>query len=328
VKLLRPNHQNQIPASNQCESSCRHAQPVIKHPIVNHRLRTQTLQCLHRRGPTEKHSNDRNAPSECREAEKQLQKSKVHRWPSQCGIRWERERCPLSGMSVGCEPPPEAPAQSGVAATSLYAGRLQPSLTPRFAKRKPSRTETIFWRAWEASITRTVRRPSGAAVRCSWEHANPPGQTPPPKPEPTRQPKPPDSNLRRLSGIFHQHKLKFENFALFSDSLSLPLRGGRLPLGTWQGNPLWEHRHTAHTRRVTLHFLGELAGRQGRSPQFRGLKCPREPAVGGPKRSSGGSSVASRHPNWNIIGVAGRLDTTLFIVMLPRSGRQKFPRRT
>jgi hypothetical protein len=39
------------------------------------------------------------------------------------------------------------------------------------------------------------------------------------KPEPTRQPKPPASNLRRLRSIFHQHKLKFENFALFSVSL-------------------------------------------------------------------------------------------------------------
>jgi len=45
--------------------------------------------------------------------------------------------------------------------------------------------------------------------------------------------------------------------ALTTVNLSLPLRGGRLVLGTWQGIYLWEHRTRPHARRVVLHCLGE-----------------------------------------------------------------------
>ena len=45
--------------------------------------------------------------------------------------------------------------------------------------------------------------------------------------------------------------------ALTAVNLSLPLHGGRLALGTWQGIYLWEHRQVPHKRRVALHFLGE-----------------------------------------------------------------------
>lgn len=34
--------------------------------------------------------------------------------------------------------------------------------------------------------------------------------------------------------------------------LNLPVRGGRCDLGTWQGVYLWEHRHAAHQRKVTV----------------------------------------------------------------------------
>jgi thiamine phosphate synthase YjbQ (UPF0047 family) len=40
-------------------------------------------------------------------------------------------------------------------------------------------------------------------------------------------------------------------------NLSLPVREGRLALGTWQGIYLWEHRVHGHTRRAVLHFIGE-----------------------------------------------------------------------
>lgn len=39
--------------------------------------------------------------------------------------------------------------------------------------------------------------------------------------------------------------------------LSVPLGGGRLALGTWQGIYLFEHRRAAHRREVALHLLGE-----------------------------------------------------------------------
>ena len=43
-------------------------------------------------------------------------------------------------------------------------------------------------------------------------------------------------------------------------SLTLPIRGRRCDLGTWQGIYLWEHRHHPHRRRVTVSVLGATAG--------------------------------------------------------------------
>ncbi|MEM7082643.1 MAG: secondary thiamine-phosphate synthase enzyme YjbQ [Pseudomonadota bacterium] len=34
--------------------------------------------------------------------------------------------------------------------------------------------------------------------------------------------------------------------------LTMPVVDGRCDLGTWQGVYVWEHRHRAHTRRVTI----------------------------------------------------------------------------
>ena len=45
--------------------------------------------------------------------------------------------------------------------------------------------------------------------------------------------------------------------ALTALNLSLPLRGGKLALGTWQGIYLWEHRNAPHSRHVALHYIGE-----------------------------------------------------------------------
>lgn len=45
--------------------------------------------------------------------------------------------------------------------------------------------------------------------------------------------------------------------ALTSVNLSVPVAGGRLTLGTWQGIYLWEHRTAPHTRQVVVHLLGE-----------------------------------------------------------------------
>jgi secondary thiamine-phosphate synthase enzyme len=45
--------------------------------------------------------------------------------------------------------------------------------------------------------------------------------------------------------------------ALTSVNLGIPIAGGRLALGTWQGIYLWEHRTHPHRRRVTVHLLGE-----------------------------------------------------------------------
>lgn len=45
--------------------------------------------------------------------------------------------------------------------------------------------------------------------------------------------------------------------ALTQVQLSVPLIGGRLALGTWQGLYLFEHRRRPHRRSVALHLLGE-----------------------------------------------------------------------
>ncbi len=45
--------------------------------------------------------------------------------------------------------------------------------------------------------------------------------------------------------------------ALTQTSLVLPVRDGRLDLGTWQGLYLYEHRHRPHERRVSVTVLGE-----------------------------------------------------------------------
>ena len=40
-------------------------------------------------------------------------------------------------------------------------------------------------------------------------------------------------------------------------SLSLPVRNGRLSLGTWQGVYVWEHRTSAHERELVVTVIGE-----------------------------------------------------------------------
>lgn len=45
--------------------------------------------------------------------------------------------------------------------------------------------------------------------------------------------------------------------ALTSTTLSIPIMGGELSLGTWQGIYLFEHRRAPHQRKVAAHLLGE-----------------------------------------------------------------------
>ena len=45
--------------------------------------------------------------------------------------------------------------------------------------------------------------------------------------------------------------------ALTQTQLSIPLIGGRLALGTWQGLYVFEHRRRPHRRTIALHLIGE-----------------------------------------------------------------------
>lgn len=40
-------------------------------------------------------------------------------------------------------------------------------------------------------------------------------------------------------------------------SLNVPVSGGRMLLGTWQGLYLAEHRRSPHSREIVAHFIGE-----------------------------------------------------------------------
>lgn len=45
--------------------------------------------------------------------------------------------------------------------------------------------------------------------------------------------------------------------ALTQTSVSIPVIGGRMALGTWQGIYLFEHRTAPHRRSVVLHLVGD-----------------------------------------------------------------------
>ena len=45
--------------------------------------------------------------------------------------------------------------------------------------------------------------------------------------------------------------------ALTATQLSVPITGGQLALGTWQGIYVFEHRDQPHRRSIALHLLGD-----------------------------------------------------------------------
>ncbi|WP_017720301.1 secondary thiamine-phosphate synthase enzyme YjbQ [Kamptonema formosum] len=45
--------------------------------------------------------------------------------------------------------------------------------------------------------------------------------------------------------------------ALTKTSEQIPIAGGRLVLGTWQGIYLWEHRQRSHIRELVVHVTGD-----------------------------------------------------------------------
>lgn len=44
--------------------------------------------------------------------------------------------------------------------------------------------------------------------------------------------------------------------ALTATSLTIPIDGGRMVLGTWQGIYLWEHRRRPGRRQIVVHVIG------------------------------------------------------------------------
>ena len=46
-------------------------------------------------------------------------------------------------------------------------------------------------------------------------------------------------------------------YMLTQTSLTIPIKNKQLILGTWQGIYLFEHRYNAHSREITLSFIGK-----------------------------------------------------------------------
>ncbi len=42
-------------------------------------------------------------------------------------------------------------------------------------------------------------------------------------------------------------------------NLAIPVRGGHMMLGTWQGLYVWEHRERGRRRRIALHLAGQMS---------------------------------------------------------------------
>jgi secondary thiamine-phosphate synthase enzyme len=48
---------------------------------------------------------------------------------------------------------------------------------------------------------------------------------------------------------------------LTNATLSVPIAGGELMLGTWQGIYLWEHRSPGHSREIIVTVVGETGAK-------------------------------------------------------------------
>ncbi|HLG98050.1 MAG TPA: secondary thiamine-phosphate synthase enzyme YjbQ [Bryobacteraceae bacterium] len=66
---------------------------------------------------------------------------------------------------------------------------------------------------------------------------------------------PEDTSLYRHTAEGPDDMTSHIRSALTQTQLSIPIRGGKLTLGTWQGVYLFEHRERPHRRSVVLHLL-------------------------------------------------------------------------
>jgi secondary thiamine-phosphate synthase enzyme len=68
---------------------------------------------------------------------------------------------------------------------------------------------------------------------------------------------PEDTHLYRHTAEGPDDMTSHIRSALTHAQLCIPIRNGKLALGTWQGVYLFEHRERAHRRSVILHLLAE-----------------------------------------------------------------------
>ena len=68
---------------------------------------------------------------------------------------------------------------------------------------------------------------------------------------------PPDNRLYRHTAEGPDDMPAHIRSALTATQLSIPVVGGELALGTWQGIYVFEHRSQPHRRQIVLHLFGE-----------------------------------------------------------------------
>lgn len=68
---------------------------------------------------------------------------------------------------------------------------------------------------------------------------------------------PEDTHLYRHTAEGPDDMTSHIRSALTQTHLSIPIRNGKLALGTWQGVYLFEHRQRQHRRSIVLHLLAE-----------------------------------------------------------------------
>jgi secondary thiamine-phosphate synthase enzyme len=86
--------------------------------------------------------------------------------------------------------------------------------------------------------------------------------------------------------------------------LSIPVTGGDLALGTWQGVYVYEHRTAPHRRRLTVTVLGEGPGRDSARPRAPGCGWRSCPSAGRPPRSRSCTGSWSRRRAGSTSGVS------------------------
>ena len=67
---------------------------------------------------------------------------------------------------------------------------------------------------------------------------------------------PEDSSLYSHGYEGHDDMPAHIKYMLTQTSLTIPIKNKQLILGTWQGVYLFEHRYNAHSREITLSFIG------------------------------------------------------------------------
>jgi len=89
---------------------------------------------------------------------------------------------------------------------------------------------------------------------------------------------------------------------LTQNSLILPVQGGELVLGTWQGLYLWEHRQAPHERRIIVTVWTNINHACGDFSRVFGRTAAEERAIWPRPTGSYGSRLHQGHSRLQQVG--------------------------